>query len=321
MKKLTAGIFTVMLGLVAVDASASITSKAYVDQQRDALAATVAAEVDRAKTAEEANAEAIANLGTSKQNVLTNAANGTDTIAISADGKISTTAAVATAQSVSDLKTVVEGLTGDGENGVAAQIADALTSYTNTEDMNSALALKADKATTYTKTEVDAAVAVATKAGTDAASALDAYKATNNTAVSKNTSDITALQAKDTEIEGKIGTVAAGKTVVGMIADAAAAAGDANTELEGRVDTIEKSAAYTSGITAAGVEQITTNKTDIAANKTAVEKAQADATQALNESIKKVTATGEDGTYVLTIKTIGEQATLKWEQIERAEAQ
>ncbi len=62
------------------------------------------------------------------------------------------------------------------------------------------------------------------------------------------------------------------------------------------------------------------NANAIAANTTAVEQAQADATQALNESIKQIKATGEDGTYVLTIKTIGDQATLKWEQIERAEA-
>ena len=31
MKKLTTGIFTVLLGLVAIDANAAITSKAYVD--------------------------------------------------------------------------------------------------------------------------------------------------------------------------------------------------------------------------------------------------------------------------------------------------
>lgn len=62
------------------------------------------------------------------------------------------------------------------------------------------------------------------------------------------------------------------------------------------------------------------NANAIAANTAAVEQAQADATQALSESIKQIKATGEDGTYVLTIKTIGDQATLKWEQIERAEA-
>ena len=134
MKKLTAGIFTVMLGLVVADANAAVTSKAYVDAKvgdvagsvetlettvntfKDGINTTITnqikeeltsdtSEISKALAGKADNATTLAGYGITdaytktetdtklgdKQNKLTNEANGTSTIAISADGKISTT--------------------------------------------------------------------------------------------------------------------------------------------------------------------------------------------------------------------------------------
>ena len=202
------------------------------------------------------------------------------------------------------MQTTVAGLQ-TGEGSVANQIAGALADYAKTEDMDTALAGKADKSTTYTKTEVDTAVADAKKAGTDASAALTAYQTTNNAAVQKNASDITALQAKDTAIEGKIGTVAEGKTVVQMINEAAAGAEYDDAEVRGL---------------------ISTNASGIAANKTAVEKAQADATKGIadaaaaqttaNAAIPKPTGECSNPTNKCVLTFAGGN-TYAWEVIER----
>lgn len=263
MKKLTTGIFTVVLGLVAADASAAVTSKAYVD----ARVGAVDTKVDGLETTVN---EFTTNIGdTITQEIKTNLESPTSDIAKALDAKADASdvtalgTRVTTAEGEIDtLQATVSGLT-TGDGSVANQIAGALADYTKTTDMNAALSLKADKATTYTKTEVDTAVADAKKAGTDASAALTAYQTTNNAAVQKNASDITALQAKDTAIEGKIGTVAEGKTVVQMINEAAAGAEYDDAEVRGL---------------------ISTNASGIAANKTAVEKAQADATKGITDA-------------------------------------
>lgn len=248
MKKLTAGILTVMLGIVAANsADASIASKGYVDAQVGAKVSTSDFEtfkgtnttaIEAAKKAgtdattalneyKESNATALAAKADSatmttelakKQNKLVS----TDNVVINADNTI-TLKGIATDTGLADLqKTVGEHtatlgtLNGgaDTTGSVANSIANALKDYTTTANMNNALEAKADKTT--------------------------------------------------------IGIVPEGKTVVKMIEEAKTAVSGDTTALAGRVDTIEKSAAYTSGITAADVTQITTNKTGVAENKAAV---------------------------------------------------
>lgn len=274
MKKLTTGIFTVVLGLVAADASAAVTSKAYVD----ARVGAVDTKVDGLETTVN---EFTTNIGdTITQEIKTNLESPTSDIAKALDAKADASdvtalgTRVTTAEGEIDtLQATVSGLT-TGDGSVANQIAGALADYTKTTDMNAALSLKADKATTYTKTEVDTVVADAKKAGTDASAALTAYQTTNNAAVQKNASDITALQAKDTAIEGKIGTVAEGKTVVQMINEAAAGAEYDDTAVKAD---IKKNADAISAMDTAYKAADTTLTT-------AVEKAQADATKGITDA-------------------------------------
>lgn len=91
--------------------------------------------------------------------------------------------------------------------------------------------------------------------------------------------EVTARANADTAINSKIGEVAEGKTVVKMIEDAQAAAIAGatynDTEVRGlisgntsEINGIKTSAYATSGVTAATVAQVETNKTDIANIKT-----------------------------------------------------
>ena len=290
MKKLTTGIFTVVLGLVAADASAAVTSKAYVDAKvkgvsddLTSLSGTVAGKADQATTlagygitdayTTTAADAAFANKAT--QTKVGTAELTTTAKDLSAAVNELNTNKVTAAQVNTAIKTAIS----DTENGaIAGAIADALGDYTTTTDMDAKLNLKADKTDTYTKTEVDTAVADAKKAGTDAASALTAYQTTNNAAVQKNASDITALdtayKAADTAINAKIGTVAEGKTVVEMITEAAAGAkyDDAAVKAD-----IKKNADAISAMD-------TAYKAADTALTTAVEKAQSDATKGITDA-------------------------------------
>lgn len=261
MKKLTAGILTVMLGIVAANsADASIASKGYVDAQvktsvsnetfntfktentaniadakkagtdaSDALNAYQAS--NDAAVAKKADTETVNTELSKKQNTLTAAdfvkdgtGNVVTAVTVGADGKIKySTASVATSEELGNLQTTVAGHT----------------------------------------TKLDTLTGTAETDGSVAKSIADALK------------DYTTTADMNTKLEAKadkttIGTVPEGKTVVTMIEEAKTSATYDDTALKGRVDTIEKSAAYTSGITAAGVAQIETNTTGVADNKAAV---------------------------------------------------
>lgn len=311
MKKLTAGILTVMLGIVAANsADASIASKGYVDAQVKTSVSnetfnTFKTENTKAiDAAKKAGTDASAALETykttasdtfatktalsdglaTKQNTLKAGTN----IEIKEDGTIGTVG-IATTEGLTALETTVAGHTtalgtlngtAETEGSVANSIANALKDYTTTENMNTALEAKADKTTVATdlaKKQDKLTAGTNIEIGTDGTiSSTYTYDDAGVKAdITKNANAIsamdTAYKAADTAINEKIGTVAEGKTVVEMIDDAKTSATYDDTALKGRVDTIEKSAAYTSGITAAGVAQIETNKTGVAANKTAVE--------------------------------------------------
>lgn len=181
MKKLTAGILTVMLGIVAANsADASIASKGYVDAQvktsvsnttfesfkTENTAAIEAAKkagtdanaaLETYKTSNNAAVAAKADSATmttelaKKQDKLVS----TDNVVINADNTI-TLKGIATDTGLADLqKTVGEHTTtlgtlnggADTTGSVANSIANALKDYTTTANMNTELAKKADKTT------------------------------------------------------------------------------------------------------------------------------------------------------------------------------
>ena len=276
MKKLTAGILTVMLGIVAANsADASIASKGYVDAQVKTSVSNTTFEsfktentaniADAKKAGTDAstaletykasNATALAAKADTatvnaelakKQNTLTAAdfvkdgtGNVVTSVTVGDDGKIKyTTESVATSAELGNLQTTVA--------TDLAKKQDKLTAGTNIE-------IGTDGTISSTYTYDDAGVKADITKNANAISAMD-----------------TAYKAADTAINTKIGTVPEGKNVVTMIEEAKTSATYDDTALKGRVDTIEKSAAYTSGITAAGVAQIETNKTGVADNKAAV---------------------------------------------------
>lgn len=318
MKKLTAGILTVMLGIVAANsADASIASKGYVDAQVKTSVSNetfntfktenTAAIADAKKAGTDASNELTAYKTTAsdtfatktaltdglknKQNTLTaddfvkdGTGNVVTGVTVGADGKIKyTTESVATSAELGNLQTTVAGHTTalDKLNGTAAtegsvakSIADALTDYTTTANMNTELAKKADKTTVaddLAKKQDKLTAGTNITIGTDGTiSSTYTYDDAGVKAdITKNANAIsamdTAYKAADTAINNKIGTVAEGKTVVEMIDDAKNAASGDTTALTGRVETIEKT-----GITAEKVAQIETNKTGVADNKAAV---------------------------------------------------
>lgn len=301
MKKLTAGILTVMLGIVAANsADASIASKGYVDAQVGAKVSTsdfetfktentaniadakkagtdASAALETYKTSNNAAVAAKADTATvnaelaKKQNKLVS----TDNVVINDDNTI-TLKGIATDTGLADLqKTVGEHtttlgtLTGDGDDSIAKSIANAISGEVTRADAAYATAAQGAKADTAVQpaaiadmeTKANAAATYATQA---ALTTVDGKFANYTTTADMNTK----LEAKADKTT--IGTVPEGKTVVKMIEEAKTSATYDDTALKGRVDTIEKSAAYTSGITAAGVAQIETNKTGVADNKAAV---------------------------------------------------
>ena len=327
MKKLTAGILTVMLGIVAANsADASIASKGYVDAQVGAKVSTTDFETfkgtnttaieaakkagtdasDALKAYQATNDAAVAKKADTatvnaelakKQNTLTAAdfvkdgtGNVVTSVTVGDDGKIKyTTESVATSAELGNLQTTVASHTtaldklndgADVTGSVANSIANALKDYTTTANMNTALEAKADKATVATdlaKKQDKLTAGTNIEIGTDGTiSSTYTYDDAGVKAdITKNANAIsamdTAYKAADTAINTKIGTVPEGKNVVTMIEEAKTSATYDDTALKGRVDTIEKSAAYTSGITAEKVAQIATNTTGVADNKTKVE--------------------------------------------------
>lgn len=314
MKKLTAGILTVMLGIVAANsADASIASKGYVDAQvktsvsnatfdtfKTANTAAIAdakkagtdanAALKEYKTSNDAAVEKKADTATvtaelaKKQNTLTAAdfvkdgtGNVVTAVTVGADGKIKySTASVATSEELGDLQTTVAGHTtalntlngtAETEGSVAKSIADAVASTKTAYEAADATTLQSAKTYADGLAGNYATAAQGAKADTavQPAEIADMETKTNAAATYATKTDLGTKADKST-----IGTVTAGKTVVEMIEDAKTSATYDDTALKGRVDTIEKSAAYTSGITAAKVTQIETNKTGVAENKAAV---------------------------------------------------
>lgn len=375
MKKLTAGILTVMLGIVAANsADASIASKGYVDAQvktsvsnetfntfktenTAAIDAAKKAGTDASAALETYKTEASNTFATqtalsdglgNKQNKLTAAdfvkdgtGNVVTGVTVGDDGKIKyTTESVATSAELGNLQTTVashttalDKLNGTAETdgSVAKSIADAVAKTKTAYEAADATTLQSAKdyadglagnyATAAQGAKADTAVQPAAIADMETKANAAATYATQAalTTVDGKFANYTTTADMNTKLEAKadkttIGTVPEGKTVVKMIEEAKTSATYDDTALKGRVDTIEKSAAYTSGITAAGVAQIETNKTGVAENKTAVEKVAADV--ASLGTLAKA-APGECASSTKKCALVFDGTNYTWEVIER----
>lgn len=212
MKKLTAGIFTVMMGLVAANsADAAVASKGYVDTKVGDnttlitnLTQTVADNKSAAETAiageKSARETAVAALEKAD----------TDNLAAAqtyAEGKASAAQAAAEATAASALSKAVEAL--EGQITSAGADTTALTGRVTTAE-GKITAIETEQGEQNDKIsaletslaeggDTDKAIAEAKKAGTDAAAALETYKTANEaalalkgdkTAVEKNAEDI-----------------------------------------------------------------------------------------------------------------------------------
>jgi hypothetical protein len=226
MKKLTVGIFTVMLGLCAANnADAAVASKGYVDSfvgengsittEVATLKTTVADNKSAAETAiadaKKAGTDAAAALETYK---------GTNDAAVEAaqaraDKGVSDAAvAKAVADDAVSVNTTQQAAiekNADDINAINAELDNMATSETVTN--LTARVTTAEGKITTAEGEIDGlqaslaeggatsnAIADAKQAGTEAAAELESYKTTNDAAVSANTSAISAINNAETGI-------------------------------------------------------------------------------------------------------------------------
>lgn len=304
MKKLTAGIFTVMLGLVAVDANAAITSKAYVDE---GLATKVSTSTYDTKMGQ--IDAALGQKATSSDLTALTTRVGT------AEGKITT----------------LEDTVGDANNGLVKQVnanAGAITTLNAGADTENSVAWKIaqatkDMATTETITTLGGRVDTLENTVGDATDGLVKDVADNATAISAINNEATGILKRskdytDTEI-GKINTSLEDYATTEAL----------TTGLAGKQATLTEAQlnAVNSGITTAKVNAYDGYATTIASNTTlaqqgvdnaAAAKTAADNAQATaNAAIPKVATNNSNGKYVLTATALNGNITYAWEDIER----
>lgn len=301
MKKLTAGIFTVLLGVVAANsADAALTSKAYVDAKvkvnADAIAskadtATVNALDGRVTTAEgtiQTHGTDIADLKTNKQNKLKS---GTGIEIDEATNTISTKG-IAT----SDALTTLEGkvttntgdittLKGDGEGSVKKSIADAIAA----EVKRSNGAYDAKGAATTAETN---AKAYADGLANNYATAAQGKTADNTAAAVNNATTGLATKASktyvDDELAKKQNTLKQGANItISEDGTIAATYEYDDTALAGRVTILEGT-----GVTKEKIDAIATNTENIAKKQDALTEAQLNA---VNSGITEAKVTTYDG--------------------------
>lgn len=309
MKKLTAGILTVMLGIVAANsADASIASKGYVDAQVGAKVSTSDFEtfkgtnttaIEAAKkagtdasdalkayqasndaaVAKKADAETVNTELSKKQNTLTAAdfvkdgtGNVVTAVTVGTDGKIKySTASVATSEELGNLQTTVAGHT------------TALDTLNGTAETEGSVAKSIADAVASTKTAYEAADATTLQSAKTYADGLAGNYATAAQGAKADTAVQPAAIA-DMETKTNAAATYATKTELGTKADKSTigtvTAGKTVVEM---IEDAKTSATYDDialagrvdaieklGITAEKVAQIETNKTGVAANKDAV---------------------------------------------------
>ncbi len=308
MKKLTAGIFTVLIGLCAANsADASVASTGWVEEQVSALATTVETNKTTAANATKAVSDALTEYKTSNDAVVALKAANADLQALQA--KVGTlpegsadvvayinkkTEGIATDAALGELQTQVSGnttaistLNGSGEGSVAKSISDALASYTNTTDMTAAIKVVSDALDTH---EATAASTYATIDSLNTANqAIAGLETSKEAVVNKLTSD-NATQIDDSNKDTfypTIGRVTAeiDKTVTQVNNDITALTAGLGTKadkatVEALTTTVGNNAATASQATAAVAKDLSDYQ---AANNAAV-KANTDAIAEINDA-------------------------------------
>lgn len=211
MKKLTAGIFTVMLGLVAVDANAAITSKKYVDDKFTATTTELTTAIATAKS--EATSAATTDATTKANQALADAKTYTDELK---NGQVATNASNITSLTSSKQDKMVAGagvvIAADGKT-ISAKAGEGIT-------------VTADGGIAVDSTKIATSEGLAELSGT----------------VTGHTTAISNLQAADTTINAKIGTVAEGSNLAKMISDEVTRATGAESALGTRIDGVATTA-------------------------------------------------------------------------------
>ena len=337
MKKLTAGIFTVLMGLVTVNAAeAAVASKGYVDEKVGvataditALEATVAANKTAAEKLvndykAENDAKVSANTAAIAKNAEDIAAN-TGLISGNTDAIAANTAAIAgekTAREQADnalddrldtaegnittLQGEVAAMTG-GENSVAAQIAGALTEAKDyTDDLAEGAVATNTAAISAINNETTGILAQAKGYADGLADNYDAAgSAAQALADAKADAakyiDATELEESQTAQNTTITNAytAADKVITDSIGEVAA-----GKTVVGMIADAQTAATYDDA-EVRGL--IADNASDISDNATAI------ATK-----LTDTTTISADGKYVLTAVTVGDDTTYAWELIERA---
>lgn len=220
MKKLTAGIFTVMLGLCATSgADAAVASQGYVDTKVGVNTQSITELTQTVKENKTAAENAIAGETSARET----AVSGLNTRLTTAEGTIAQhttdiSAINAELDTVASSATVTALQTQVGEGTVDSRIETA---------KQAAIDAAAADATTKANKALEDAKA-------DAEKYIDETELTTSQSA-QNTAIETAYKAADKVITDSIGTVPADKTVVGMIAEAQTAATYDDTEVRGLV--------------------------------------------------------------------------------------
>jgi len=340
MKKLTSGMFAVLLGLVAADANANIASQAYVDEQVTGVTTNVSNLTTRMDTAEsdiDALEGKVGDTSVAEQiaDTIKNYTNTTDM-----NAKLDLKADKSTIGTVPENKTVVQ-MIEDATSG-STEVTDALAERVgtletdNTTNKSDIAAIKTEQGTqntnitnlqtnkldTSTTTVTDANYIKNANTVAGNLTALDTAVKTNADAIADNADAISGLQAGTGLGEGAVTTdkIADKNVTEGKLDDALA------TKINGKQDkstadyamgnkdgtwtamTADQIAALDSKVTAATVTQVATNTSDIATNKSEFD--------AFKKAIE-TTSTAGDGKYVLTVNEVNGARTYNWEQIQR----
>lgn len=311
MKRLTAGIFTVLLGVVAANsADAALTSKAYVDAQVGAKVSTT--DFNQFKTE---NTTAIADAkkaGTDANTALeTYKTENNAAVAKKADAETMTT----------ELGKKQDKLVSTDAVVINADNTITLKNIASTGDIT-ALQGKVDTNTANIEKNTGA---ITTLNGADTVENSVAYKIKNALTDYTKTADMnTKLDLKADK--STIGTVAEGKTVVQMIEDAKTAAtyNDAAVKADIKknadaITTINDSEVMKSGITEAKVTTYDGYADKITAAQTQADKGVEDAAAAKTVADKAIPKPTADCTTLgaKCVLTVGDSG-YAWESVERA---
>ncbi len=296
MKKLTAGIFTVMLGIVGMGAAnAEIASKAYVDQTTGSVETKV----------ESLTQIVNANAGTAADNK-----EAIETLTSQLEGKADTSALDTLAGRVDANTASITTLNGSGEGSVAKKITDALTPYAKTADV--ATQIQGATAGLLSATDADAAYApIATKDTADAnKAAIEKLNGTAETAGSilntlapyAKTADVNASLADvNTEVGKKVST------------------DTYNTQI-GVVNPTNMGASASATTVVAGIkeanENVKRNEQNITANREAIDKSLAELGTDVESRLPRPTDACADPKNKCVLVSAG-KGNYTWEVIER----